>query len=53
MLICKIVAMIKAIAMSIIFTIKAFSGNNENMKKASSPVVVINAAIKAGKLITL
>ena len=32
--------------------ISALRGNSENMKKDSSPVVAINAAIKAGKLTT-
>ena len=50
---CRITATIIDNTISIKFISKAFSGNKENMKKASSPVVEIKAAIKAGKLRTL
>jgi hypothetical protein len=50
---CNIVAMIIAKTINIRFINNAFSGNNENMKNASSPVVVMSAAIKAGKFTTL
>ena len=47
------VATIIAKTISIKLINNAFSGNKENMKNASSPVVEMSAAIKAGKFTTL
>ena len=50
---CRVTATAIEMPMIIRLINNAFSGNNENMKKDSSPVVEIKAAIKAGKFTTL